>query len=66
MRRVAIITGAAHGIGRAIARHLIEAGWRIGAVDLPSAGLTRTFRPVDAMSSPSKATWPTRPLRASR
>jgi NAD(P)-dependent dehydrogenase (short-subunit alcohol dehydrogenase family) len=41
--RVAIVTGAAHGIGRAIAQHLLEQGWRIGAVDLPKSGLTRTF-----------------------
>jgi NAD(P)-dependent dehydrogenase (short-subunit alcohol dehydrogenase family) len=41
--RVAIVTGAAHGIGRAIAQHLVDEGWRVGAVDLPKAGLTRIF-----------------------
>jgi NAD(P)-dependent dehydrogenase (short-subunit alcohol dehydrogenase family) len=41
---VAIVTGAAHGIGRAIARRLLDDGWRIGAVDLPKAGLTRVFQ----------------------
>jgi NAD(P)-dependent dehydrogenase (short-subunit alcohol dehydrogenase family) len=40
---VAIVTGAANGIGRSIARHLLDHGWRIGAVDLPKAGLTRAF-----------------------
>jgi NAD(P)-dependent dehydrogenase (short-subunit alcohol dehydrogenase family) len=43
--RVAIVTGAARGIGRAIARHLLDEGWRIGAVDLPKSGLTRSFPP---------------------
>ncbi|MBL8691166.1 MAG: SDR family oxidoreductase [Rhodospirillaceae bacterium] len=41
--RVAIVTGAASGIGRATARHLLDAGWRIGAVDLSAAALGRVF-----------------------
>jgi NAD(P)-dependent dehydrogenase (short-subunit alcohol dehydrogenase family) len=41
---VAIVTGAANGIGRAIALRLIDDGWRIGAVDLPKAGLARVFQ----------------------
>jgi NAD(P)-dependent dehydrogenase (short-subunit alcohol dehydrogenase family) len=40
---VAIVTGAAHGIGRAIAQRLLNDGWRVGAVDLPKAGLGRSF-----------------------
>ncbi|MPZ37497.1 MAG: SDR family oxidoreductase [Rhizobiales bacterium] len=41
--RVAIVTGAARGIGRAIAQHLMDEGWRIGALDLPKSGLVRAF-----------------------
>lgn len=40
---VAIVTGAAQGIGRAIAHRLLDDGWRIGAIDLPDAGLQRRY-----------------------
>lgn len=39
----AIVTGAANGIGRAIAQQLLAVGWRVVAVDLPKSGLTRAF-----------------------
>jgi NAD(P)-dependent dehydrogenase (short-subunit alcohol dehydrogenase family) len=41
---VALITGGANGIGRAIARHLLDAGWCLGIIDLPSSGARRTFQ----------------------
>jgi len=41
--RVAIVTGAANGIGLATARLLLQSGWRIVALDLPGAGLARRF-----------------------
>lgn len=41
--KVAIITGAAHGIGRATARQLLDEGWLIGAVDVSAADLSRAF-----------------------
>jgi hypothetical protein len=42
-RPVALVTGAAGGIGRAIAGSLLEAGWRVTALDLPDQGLARSF-----------------------
>ena len=41
--RIALITGAAHGIGRATARQLLDEGWNIGALDLSAAQLERVF-----------------------
>jgi NAD(P)-dependent dehydrogenase (short-subunit alcohol dehydrogenase family) len=40
---VALVTGGAKGIGRAIVLHLMDAGWRVGVVDLPASGMRRIY-----------------------
>ena len=44
---VALVTGGANGIGRAIAHHLLAAGWRVGIIDRPGSGLKRAFSSRD-------------------
>ncbi len=43
-RPVALVTGAAGGIGRAISLHLLDAGWCVMAFDLPKTRLIQQFR----------------------
>ena len=43
-RPVALVTGAANGIGRAISHHLLDAGWCVMAFDLPKNRLIQQFR----------------------
>src|SRR5262245_56535645 len=40
---VAIVTGGAKGIGRAIALHLLDENWRVCVVDLKGSGARRAF-----------------------
>ena len=47
---VAMVTGAANGIGAAIARRLADEGARIAIIDLEEAALTRTFADLPAAS----------------
>jgi 3-oxoacyl-[acyl-carrier protein] reductase len=44
----AVVTGSSRGIGRAIAAHLLAAGWRVTGLDLAPAGLAHpAFEPVE-------------------
>ena len=51
MRRTAIITGAASGIGLATARELKVRGWALGLVDLDEAGLAKAAEELDAAAA---------------
>jgi 2-hydroxycyclohexanecarboxyl-CoA dehydrogenase len=42
MTRVAVVTGAASGMGQAISRHLVERGHRVALLDLDGDGAQRT------------------------
>jgi NAD(P)-dependent dehydrogenase (short-subunit alcohol dehydrogenase family) len=42
-QRVALVTGGANGIGRAIARNLLAADWSVGIVDLATQQMRRSF-----------------------
>jgi len=48
--RVAVVTGSARGIGKAIARHLLEAGATVGIVDLDLADVEAACRDLAAVS----------------
>src|SRR5262249_34498482 len=51
--RVAIVTGAAHGIGRAICAELAREGARVWAADVRAAELDATLRTVEAVAAGS-------------
>jgi NAD(P)-dependent dehydrogenase (short-subunit alcohol dehydrogenase family) len=42
-KRVALVTGGANGIGRAIAQQLLAAGWLVGIVDVARSDMRRSF-----------------------
>ena len=47
-RHYAVVTGAASGIGRALALQLADLGWRLAISDINSAGLEATARDCEA------------------
>jgi NAD(P)-dependent dehydrogenase (short-subunit alcohol dehydrogenase family) len=53
--RVAVVTGAGNGIGKAIALAMARAGARVAAVDLDAAGAKATAEAVAALGSRSLA-----------
>ncbi len=42
IRRIAVVTGAASGIGRAVAERLADEGWSLGLLDRDGDGLAKT------------------------
>jgi 3-oxoacyl-[acyl-carrier protein] reductase len=54
----AVVTGAASGIGRALARRLAQAGARLVLADIDDAALTATAGEVGRPQS--SRTWPAR------
>jgi NAD(P)-dependent dehydrogenase (short-subunit alcohol dehydrogenase family) len=45
--RVAVVTGAGSGIGRAVARALLDEGWRVGLAGRRESALAETLRAAD-------------------
>jgi NAD(P)-dependent dehydrogenase (short-subunit alcohol dehydrogenase family) len=52
LSRVALVTGAAHGIGLAVACHLCSAGWRVGVLDTKPRPLENVFTLQGDVGSP--------------
>ncbi len=54
--RVAVVTGAGSGIGRALAHALAREGMRIVAADVDEAGMAETIRGLDAIAARTDVT----------
>jgi NAD(P)-dependent dehydrogenase (short-subunit alcohol dehydrogenase family) len=54
-RRTAVITGAASGLGRALALELARDGWTIGIVDVNEPGAEQTLRLVEEAGGAGEA-----------
>jgi hypothetical protein len=49
-RRVAVVTGAGHGIGTAVSRRLSRAGWRVVAADVDRAAAREVVAGTDGLA----------------
>jgi len=48
--RAVIVTGAAHGIGQAVARHLARQGWRVACADIDGEALSLLAADIDGVA----------------
>ena len=56
--QVALVTGAARGLGRAIAETLAAAGARVACVDVNAEWLTDTVAAINAAGGIGRWRWP--------
>src|SRR6266436_3555883 len=53
--KTAVVTGAASGIGRAVALHLARDGYGVALVDIDASGMNETVRSIESTSGVAQA-----------